>query len=183
MYCPACGKSVPDGSNFCLHCGSSMIAPKAAVEWEYRDFVWAWKPGQGGKFWLGDPSLGPDENAIRLTNWNQDQSKILPKIQEWLDNSWEPITQIGPAAYSFRHHRGGIFDSIWGYLECAEFSAYPNNPEARKAMRAQAKWRNAREFSPFLSQRINTRRKRFLHLCVRSTPHRRARAPACRLRA
>lgn len=30
MYCPSCGKSIPDGSTFCLHCGKpiSVQAPK-----------------------------------------------------------------------------------------------------------------------------------------------------------
>src|SRR5258706_10551559 len=56
-------------------------------------------------------------------------------------------------------------------------TAYPNTPAARNAIKPQAKWRNAREFSGFFSQRINRRRKRFIHECERSTTHRRALKP------
>src|SRR5712691_7074192 len=55
---------------------------------------------------------------------------------------------------------------------------YPNNPAARKAMRAQAKWRKARECSGFLSQRTRIRRKQFIQECMRSTTQRRAFWPA-----
>lgn len=27
MYCPTCGKEVPDASTFCLHCGNQIFAP------------------------------------------------------------------------------------------------------------------------------------------------------------
>jgi hypothetical protein len=69
------------------------------------------------------------------------------------------------------------------WLDKVELRAYPNNPAARNAMRAQAKCRKARELSADLSQRSKTRRKRFLPLCVRSTTQRRALTPAWRLRA
>jgi hypothetical protein len=138
MYCPACGKSVPDGSNFCLHCGSSMTAPKATsgtpVEWEYRDYALVWKPGQGGQFWLALPGFGPTENTIRLENWNHHQSRILSEIQELRDHGWEPITEIGPSAFSYRHHRGGIFDPIHGYLELTEFRVKMRRPKPMREL-------------------------------------------------
>lgn len=31
MFCPACGKEIPEGSTFCLHCGKS-VAPQAVVQ-------------------------------------------------------------------------------------------------------------------------------------------------------
>ncbi len=30
MFCPSCGKEIPDGSTFCLHCGKSIAARAAA---------------------------------------------------------------------------------------------------------------------------------------------------------
>src|SRR5262245_20807477 len=86
--------------------------------------------------------------------------------------------QIGPVGVALL--RGQLLQAKAALLL---LSAYPNNPAALKAMRAQAKWRKAREFSTFLSQRIKTRRKRFIHLCARSTTPRLALNPAWRLRA
>ena len=121
MYCPSCGKSIPDGSKFCLHCGSSLSTPtantNAPIEWEYHDYVRTWKPGEGGKYYIVDYG---NENAIRLNVWNQLQSVILPDIQQLEDKGWQPVTQIGPAAFSFRYHQGSFLAPAV-YLEMAEF--------------------------------------------------------------
>lgn len=31
MYCKQCGKEIPDGSNFCIHCGAAQAAPQPPV--------------------------------------------------------------------------------------------------------------------------------------------------------
>ena len=54
MYCPTCGKEIPNHSKFCLHCGASVTNPSSSsntpVEWEYKDFVRVWPKGNGGHY-------------------------------------------------------------------------------------------------------------------------------------
>ena len=52
---------------------------------------------------------------------------------------------------------------------------YPNNSEARKAMRPQAKCKKAMWFAGFFSHRTRRRRKRFIRPWARSTTQLRAR--------
>ena len=63
------------------------------------------------------------------------------------------LTDIDPQGNAGMHtlgpEVGGYEDTIYQVL-----SAYPNNPAALNAMSAQAKCRNARELSAFLSRRI-----------------------------
>jgi RNA polymerase subunit RPABC4/transcription elongation factor Spt4 len=105
MFCPSCGKQVPDSSRFCLHCGSSISAPvtNTKEEWEYRDFLLQWERGKGGEYYLDEKN---NINSIRLQVWNETQSWILPQIQEWLDKGWQPVTEVGPAGFSFRSKNG-----------------------------------------------------------------------------
>ena len=118
MYCPSCGKSVPENSKFCLHCGSSINAPTANTnipeEWEYCDYLRTWKPGTGGKYKL---ITGENENTIRRQAWNDLQSIILPEIQQAMDKGWQPISEVGSAAFSFFYHTSLMSD----YLEITEF--------------------------------------------------------------
>src|SRR4030066_2429974 len=128
MFCPSCGKNVPDNSKFCLHCGSSLSTPVANInvptEWEYHDYFRTWKPGEGGRYHLTD---NENENTIRLHLWNQLQSVILPEIQQLEDKEWQPVTQVGPAAFSFRYHdRGWTYDP---YLEITEFRVKMRKPK------------------------------------------------------
>lgn len=129
MYCPSCGKNVPDNSKFCLHCGSSIIASstETIVEWDNKDFVLEWKQGTGGKYYVNEQN---SHNTNRLQVWSDTQSWILPKIQEWLDDGWQPVTEIGPSAISFRSTTGAI-----GYIfavitfEVSEFRVKMRRPK------------------------------------------------------
>jgi hypothetical protein len=128
MYCPSCGKNVPDNSKFCLHCGFSITAPESPVdrqvEWEYQDYLLQWGAGDGGRYPLSE---GENENTIRLEIWNNQQSWILPQIQELLDNGWQPVTHVGPAAFSFRYHNGGLLGAR--YIEVNEFRVKMRKPK------------------------------------------------------
>ncbi len=122
MFCPSCGKEVPDKSAFCLHCGKAIetkTKPRqtAATKWEYAYFTWDWKVNEGGRFPLG---IGQNEQMIRLNNWGRHQSNILPALQEWLDNGWEPITEVGPMAYVYRRYKD--------YLSVAAFRVKLRKP-------------------------------------------------------
>ena len=74
MYCPACGKQIPDGSRFCFLCGAAVptavsqpSAPPAPTEWEYCYYVKWWNIGEGGKYYLSSKT----EMSIRLENWGR----------------------------------------------------------------------------------------------------------------
>jgi hypothetical protein len=109
MYCPSCGKQIPDASAFCLHCGkstnlpapSSAVSPSTVVEWEYRDFTITWRQGESG--WVAADSY--PEPAARLYYWQNIQSYVMPELQKLLDEGWQPVTEIGPACIQLRHYK------------------------------------------------------------------------------
>ncbi len=129
MFCPSCGKNVPESSSFCLHCGSSITNPKAAsdkqIEWEYCDYIVEYKSGEGGKYPL---TIGENENTIRLAVWNSDQLIRLSDIQKWLDKGWQSVSQIGPSGYSFRQGGGGFLGGT-PYLTVVEFRVKMRRPK------------------------------------------------------
>lgn len=135
MYCPSCGKNVPDNSKFCLYCGKNITIPEPSsdkqVEWEYQDFLIKWGARDGGRYFLKD---GENENTIRLKVWNNSQSWILPKIQELLDNGWQPVTQVGPPAFSFRYREERLHDNP--YLEVEEFKVTMRKPKQNRTSSA-----------------------------------------------
>jgi hypothetical protein len=109
MYCPSCGKQIPDASAFCSHCGKptnlqaspSPVSPSALVEWEYRDFTITWNQGEAG--WVAADHY--PEPAARLYYWQNIQSSVMPQLQQLLDEGWQPVTEIGPACIQLRHYK------------------------------------------------------------------------------
>lgn len=103
MYCPSCGKEIPDNSAFCLLCGKpTNVTPattkKTPTEWIYAYYVISWDIGKGGQYYLGSTN----EQVVRLNQWSRDQDFLLPETQKYIDNEWQPVTEIGPSAYIFR---------------------------------------------------------------------------------
>jgi zinc ribbon protein len=98
MYCPSCGKQIPEKSQFCLHCGNSISMPSQPtiesapepVEWEYRDFVYKWEHKQT---WYRTAKY--NEMQARVDIWMNYQSKIAVELQKWLDQGWSPIGEVG----------------------------------------------------------------------------------------
>lgn len=132
MYCPSCGKEIPDKSTFCLHCGKAITTvtkpTRTANEWEYVYFSWDWKVGEGGRYPI---SGGHSEQAVRLRNWGEDQSKILPSLQEYLDEGWEAVSEVGPMAYVFRRYKD--------YLSVAAFRVKLRRPRTSAIPSHQSK--------------------------------------------
>jgi hypothetical protein len=129
MYCPSCGKQISENSNFCLYCGTSIVMkqspPKDILEWEYQDYVLNWKPGEGGTYYLTKHNT---ESDIRNFLWNGDQLNFMSGIQVWKDAGWQPVTEVGPAAYSFRLHQGNVIFG-WPHLELKEFRVKMRKPK------------------------------------------------------
>lgn len=59
--------------------------------WEYQDFVYplniTWTSG------VNYPTF-----QIANSVWYEHQKQIMMAIRKWLDDGWEPLTEIGPAA-------------------------------------------------------------------------------------
>src|SRR5689334_9364112 len=109
MFCPSCGKQIPDGSKFCLHCGKATSGATSSkpVEWEYKDFLLSYAERNGGRF--------ETDNILEAKRglWNINQAKWLPILQKELDSGWEPITEVGPSALKVRWHGGGLLGLPW----------------------------------------------------------------------
>ena len=97
MYCPSCGKEIPDSSAFCLHCGKSInitTAPaQVATEWEYKDYVWY----ADSKMEIGTVrNMGNTGYSDIIQHaWLEVRNHLLEGIQDWLDEGWEPFAPIG----------------------------------------------------------------------------------------
>lgn len=99
LYCPSCGKRTPENSRFCPHCGTRIDTPgvRPVTQWEYRDFVYTYPEGKGP--WRACGS----RTYRRQDIWNEQQMFLLPKLQEWLDEGWEPITEVGVGALEWEY--------------------------------------------------------------------------------
>jgi len=101
MYCPSCGKEIPDKSAFCLLCGEPIkvasVTTKKTTEWVYIYYTRIWN--KGIRYNL---DLIP-ERLVRLDIWSKIQDVILPEIQTLcIDTGMEPVTEIGPSAFIFQ---------------------------------------------------------------------------------
>jgi hypothetical protein len=60
MYCPSCGKQIPDGSTFCSNCGARTSAPTAVTtEQSARPVPSTPNAILGGNVGVSAPSTGP----------------------------------------------------------------------------------------------------------------------------
>ncbi len=67
----------------------------ATENWEYKDFIYPFKKGA---MWYRNST----ETEARISFWNDYQALILPELQKWLDQGWQPVTEIGPAGFHVR---------------------------------------------------------------------------------
>ncbi len=100
MYCPSCGKEIPDKSTFCLQCGEPIkaksVTTKKTTEWVYIYYTRIWN--KGIRYNLDSIH----EQLVRLDIWSKVQNIILPEIQTLIDNGMESVTEIGPSAFIFQ---------------------------------------------------------------------------------
>ena len=130
MYCPSCGKQIPDQSRFCYVCGAAVqiqvqpqpaAAPPAPTEWEYCYYVQWWDVNKGGRYYMNTKT----EMSIRMENWAQDQLNINSQLQKYYDEGWTAITEVGPNAYTFRPRS----DSNNRWLEARDFRVKFRRPK------------------------------------------------------
>jgi hypothetical protein len=128
MYCPSCGKQTPENSTFCLHCGTRIASPRVVptparqipIEWEYQDFVYRWSPGQ---IWVNVGRQGYTMPAARAWFWQEYQRQIMSDLQKWLDEGWEPISEVGPSSIEVRTFQS-IKTSAFGWLVVITLSIF-----------------------------------------------------------
>ena len=70
-------------------------AEEKAGEWYYQDFVHRWPPGDRPNGHFGVLISG---RQVKKTFWDEYQRDILPIVQQWLDDGWQPVSEVGPAA-------------------------------------------------------------------------------------
>ncbi|HTX92276.1 MAG TPA: hypothetical protein VMC09_13785 [Anaerolineales bacterium] len=80
-----------------------------------KDFVW-----NGPDGWWYQPGL-EGELGARVYFWNNFQGKILPLLQNELDDGWKPITEIGPSGFKLRDyevtkHTFGVMNVVLWFI-------------------------------------------------------------------
>jgi hypothetical protein len=84
---------------------------KPTGKWYTKDFVYRWPPGgrYNGKF-----GTLVNAAAVKRSFWDAFQIEILPIVQEWLDDGWQPISEIGPSALVLEdRQQNPIAREIW----------------------------------------------------------------------
>lgn len=138
--CPSCRRITPEEAQFCPYCGTPLVEHvgtrtvartatrvvpterrpvRSSVDWEYRDFVYNFKHADYllplGK---GEDKFTPVE--ARTEVWQTYQATIMRELQKWLDQGWEPVGKIGPAAIELEH----IETSMISDLTCLGLVVY-----------------------------------------------------------
>jgi hypothetical protein len=72
------------------------------IQFTTQNFVYSFPPKS---VWVLARATGDNEWAIlnetrRIQNefWGKSQQDILVELQKWLDDGWEPVTEVGPSA-------------------------------------------------------------------------------------
>lgn len=88
--------------------------------WEQKDFVFEYNPGWS---WVRiDSGSGNTPSEARQYFWQESQRFVLPKLQKWRDDGWEPVSEVGPSAIELRYYKsmGKTFgDKLLGFLALA----------------------------------------------------------------
>lgn len=73
--------------------------PQQIREWEYKNFVY---PFPKDFMWVRLGSKGYTESGAKLEFWQNGQRRILPELQKWLDQGWEPLGEFGPGCIEIK---------------------------------------------------------------------------------
>ncbi len=67
--------------------------------WEYKDFVYPFEKKGVASFRNGS------DVESRAWFWTCYQFSILPELQKWLDEGWQPLTEVGLAGFKLRWYK------------------------------------------------------------------------------
>jgi len=105
MYCQFCGKQIADNSVYCQYCGKSLKLEgpsPLATEWVSRDFIFSFPVDAT---WCRIGVGAYTEAGAKLEFWQEFQQAIRVELQKWVDEGWEPISEIGPAGINITYLR------------------------------------------------------------------------------
>lgn len=74
------------------------------MEWEYKDFVYKFPPPDKG-LWVATHAYGGEgftPAGAKVHFYQEYQREIRAELQKWLDEGWQPIGEVGPAAIEIR---------------------------------------------------------------------------------
>ncbi len=101
MFCISCGKTIPDDANFCAYCGKPQKGgeSRGPVEWEYTEYTHIFTSyGPKGAWYRQEYVFDYTDAQIKVDIWQKHQAFFLSEVQEWLDQGWTPISEVGPSA-------------------------------------------------------------------------------------
>ena len=89
-------------------------AARRAAGWEYKEFVYTFPPKSG---WAVVERGGYSEAGAKLEFWQMMQQEIWNELQEWLDEGWEPVGEVGPAGITVRYYRKFHYTAVgWVFI-------------------------------------------------------------------
>lgn len=99
--CPFCAEEIQDAAIVCKHCGrelESLSTKEAADKYEYLDFEYVWpESNRKWKYYR----VGEEVNC-RTNVWHEYQNKILPMMEERLNQGWEYLGELGPECITLK---------------------------------------------------------------------------------
>ena len=84
-------------------------------DWYYEDFVYRYPPGSRpmGKFGIAVNIL-----QVKHSFWDRYQNELLPIVQQWLDDGWQPVSEIGPSALVIDdQQQSKVGQQIWAKMQ------------------------------------------------------------------
>lgn len=72
------------------------------TKWEYQDFVFVYPKNS---MWTKIGTDGYTEATSRIEFWQASQGVVLTELQKWIDQGWQPVTEVGPASIQLHTYR------------------------------------------------------------------------------
>ncbi len=85
--------------------------PLQIRQWEYKDFIYTYPKNF---MWAKLGDKGYTLHSAKLEFWQNSQRQIFPKLQEWFDQGWEPVGEVGPGCIEVKTSTGHK-DKTTGY--------------------------------------------------------------------
>lgn len=102
VKCGNCGYSNPAANKFCGGCGKPLPQVTQPAQYEYFNFGWRAEKGQAYDQVLAKLGFNQQvgqaltESYARIHFWQKHQRHIQKELQPYLNDGWQPITEVGP---------------------------------------------------------------------------------------
>lgn len=119
IYCPQCGKELPDDANFCLKCGkplkgATQPASQAEPRWEYQVLT---TPLSGYKYYITSVPFDAGVPSTKGRNLAQEIEQAVSLLLDRVSlDGWEPVEAVDPNSlwkvqHVTREYKSTIFES------------------------------------------------------------------------